>query len=147
MSRKSPKVSFIDERLCFALYSTSKTVISKYQPFLAKLDMTYPQYLVYIALAEHDRLNVNELGALLNLDSGTLTPLLKRMEANGLLTRKRSDEDERRVYIELTAKALDLDLKIADMQKQVSCSIGLETEEFVALRDQLKSINTHLRRS
>lgn len=145
MPKKKPKLSYIDERLCFALYSTSKSVIAQYQPFLVKLDMTYPQYLVYIALAEHKKLNVNELGNLLFLDSGTLTPLLKRMQGNGLVTRERSDEDERRVYVQLTEKALLLSDDIAIMQEAVSCEIGLNSKEFVRLRDQLKSINSKLR--
>lgn len=145
MAKKKPDISFIDERLCFALYSTSKSVIGKYQPFLTKIGMTYPQYLVYIALAERKKLSVNELGEMLFLDSGTLTPLLKRMETSGLVTRNRSADDERKVFVELTEKARTLETDIASMQAEVSCSIGLKKSDFVHLRDQLKSININLR--
>ncbi len=145
MSKSKPNLSYIDERLCFALYSTSKAVIAEYKPYLNKMDMTYPQYLVYITLAEHEILNVNELGQVLFLDSGTLTPLLKRMEANGLITRRRSDDDERQVYLQLTSKAMELKDDIAIMQENVSCNVGLEKHDFVKLRQQLKSINSNLR--
>ena len=147
MSNNKPNLSYVDERLCFALYSTSKSVIALYKPHLAKLNMTYPQYLVYITLAEHGTLNVNELGQVLYLDSGTLTPLLKRMEANGLLIRQRSDDDERQVHMKLTEKAEALHDAIAAMQENVSCSIGLEKVAFSQLRDQLRLINTNLRKS
>jgi len=147
MSNNKPNLSYVDERLCFALYSTSKSVIALYKPHLAKLNMTYPQYLVYITLAEHGTLNVNELGQVLYLDSGTLTPLLKRMEANGLLIRQRSDDDERQVHMKLTEKAEALRDAIAAMQENVSCSIGLEKVAFSQLRDQLRLINTNLRKS
>ena len=96
----------LDNQLCFALYSTSLAMTKLYKPLLEELGLTYPQYLVMLVLWEQDDVAVSELGSRLYLDSGTLTPLLKRMEAAGLLARSRSAEDERRVNIALTEACL-----------------------------------------
>src|SRR5438270_12845677 len=93
----------LDNQLCFALYSTSLAMTKLYKPLLDELGLTYPQYLVMLVLWEGDGLMVSELGQRLYLDSGTLTPLLKRLEASGLVSRMRDVDDERRVRVHLTA--------------------------------------------
>lgn len=98
----------LENQLCFLLYASSREMTKKYKPLLEKLDITYPQYLVLLLLWEQDTLTVKKLGELLSLDSGTLTPMLKRMEHNGLIIRKRSSQDERSVMIQLTSKGFDL---------------------------------------
>src|SRR3954470_8192722 len=104
-SRSLPPESalLLDNQLCFALYSASLAMTKLYKPLLAELGLTYPQYLVMLALWEQDGVAVSQLGERLSLDSGTLTPLLKRLEPAGLVSRIRSVEDERRVHLTLTA--------------------------------------------
>ena len=109
-----PAVQRLDHQLCFALYSSSLLMTKLYKPVLAPLGLTYPQYLVLLVLWETDGIPVGELGTRLYLDSGTLTPLLKRMEAAGLLTRSRAADDERRVIVALTARLQRLHGRVAD---------------------------------
>ena len=135
----------IDQRLCFALYSSSQAIIKNYKTALSDLNMTYPQYLVYLVLDQKKELTVSQLGNDLFLDSGTLTPLLKRMEGNGLVTRKRDAVDERKVMVSLTKEAAKIRDDIAKIQRDVSCSTGLEREDFLALLAQLKVLHTNLR--
>ncbi|MCZ4282842.1 MarR family transcriptional regulator [Kiloniella laminariae] len=144
---ENQKISCLEEQLCFALYSSSQAIIKKYGPFLSALDMTYPQYLAYLALEPKTQIPVKELGELLHLDSGTLSPLLKRMEKSGLVTRERSSEDERKVMVGLSAKARSLEGKIAEMQQAVACSSGLDLETFQQLLTQLKQLNNTLRQN
>src|SRR5215212_4007928 len=99
----SPKALLLDNQLCFALYSASLAMTKLYKPLLDELGLTYPQYLAMLVLWEQDGLMVSDLGERLSLDSGTLTPLLKRLESAGLIARIRAVEDERRVLITLTA--------------------------------------------
>lgn len=98
----------LEFQLCFPLYAASNLMTRLYRPLLAELGLTYPQYLVMLVLWEHDQQSVSEIGARLHLDSGTLTPLLKRMEANGVLRRQRDADDERRVLVSLTPAGDDL---------------------------------------
>ena len=142
---KQLKISPIDDRLCFTLYSTSQAIIKNYRPFLQKMKMTYSQYLVYIVLYEQGELTVNALGKYLHLDSGTLTPLLKRMEVQQRIVRVRSQQDERKVLVKLTDEALELAPDIADMQSKVACSTKLDQAQFNTLLGQLKKLNTTLR--
>ncbi len=132
-----PQVSHLEEQLCFALYRNSQGIIKKYQPYLKELNLTYPQYLVYLALVPREETTVNALGKDLGLDSGTLSPLLKRMEQAGFVSRNRSVEDERRVMIKLTEKGRSLENGVAKMQHAVSCSVGLSMDEFQNLLGQL----------
>ncbi|WP_421783827.1 MarR family winged helix-turn-helix transcriptional regulator [Kiloniella litopenaei] len=131
------KVSQLEEQLCFALYRNSQAIIKKYQPYLKQLNLTYPQYLVYLALEPKDETTVNALGNDLGLDSGTLSPLLKRMEQAGFVNRQRSSEDERRVMIKLTEQGRLLEQGVAKMQHDVSCSVGLTFDEFQDLLTKL----------
>ena len=134
----------LDNQLCFALYSASLAMTKLYKPLLDELGLTYPQYLALLVLWEQDGVSVSELGQRLSLDSGTLTPLLKRLEAAGLLTRLRDAEDERRVRVVLTAdgRALKTEARripgciLAATQCDLS-EVALLTKQVQALRDQL----------
>ena len=124
----------LDRQVCFALYSASRAITAAYRPLLAPLGLTYPQYLVMLALWERSPRTVRELGEALHLESGTLSPLLKRMEANGLLTRTRSADDERQVHVALTAAGTDLRERACDVPAQLSAATGVDPETLAALR-------------
>ncbi len=138
----------LDHQLCFALYSASLAMTKLYKPLLTELGLTYPQYLALLALWEHDGQRVSELGGRLFLDSGTLTPLLKRLEAAGLVRRERSREDERIVGIFLTSAGHALKARAAQVPgcilQATSCSLGEVVElthRVQALRDQLGTLS------
>ncbi|MDF9760682.1 DNA-binding MarR family transcriptional regulator [Peribacillus simplex] len=114
----------LENQLCFLLYASSREMTKKYKPLLDKLEVTYPQYLVLLLLWEQDTLTVKKLGELLALDSGTLTPMLKRMEQNGLIVRERSIEDERSVMIKLTEKGLGLQEEACFIPDRISAISG-----------------------
>ncbi|CAN7220836.1 MarR family transcriptional regulator [Peribacillus frigoritolerans] len=122
MQSKIEKV--LEDQLCFLLYASSREMTKKYKPLLDKLEVTYPQYLVLLLLWEQDKLTVKKLGELLALDSGTLTPMLKRMEQNGLIVRERSTEDERSVMIKLTEKGLGLQEEACFIPDRISAMSG-----------------------
>ena len=122
MQNKIEKV--LEDQLCFLLYASSREMTKKYKPLLDKLEVTYPQYLVLLLLWEQDTLTVKKLGELLALDSGTLTPMLKRMEQNGLIVRERSTEDERSVMIKLTEKGLGLQEEACFIPDRISAMSG-----------------------
>ncbi len=134
----------LDNQLCFALYSTSLAMTRLYKPLLDELGLTYPQYLVLLVLWESDGLSVSELGERLYLDSGTLTPLLKRMEAAGLLTRIRAVEDERRVHITLTAAGRKLKTKAANVAGCILSATQCSIPELVALTQQVQALRQRL---
>ncbi|WP_405178245.1 MarR family transcriptional regulator [Nocardia sp. NBC_01377] len=128
----------LDSQVCFALYAASRAVTRLYRPLLDPLGLTYPQYLVMLVLWDHGSVAVKELGAALDLDSGTLSPLLKRLEANGLLTRSRSAEDERSVRVELTDDGVALRERAADIPRRLACAIGWDPTELVEFRTRLR---------
>ncbi|WP_374305626.1 MarR family winged helix-turn-helix transcriptional regulator [Ferrovibrio sp.] len=130
----------LSKQLCFALYSTSHAFTRAYKPLLAPLDLTYPQYLVMLVLWEEDDVTVKEIGARLQLDSGTLTPLLKRLDAAGLVTRIRDSGDERQVRVMLTEAGRALRAKAEGIPKRLAEAIGEPIAEIIALRDQLTEI-------
>lgn len=132
----------LDDQLCFALYAASRRVVQAYQPLLAPLGLTYPQYLVMLVLWEEDGASVKRLGERLQLDSGTLTPLLKRMEAAGLLTRARDRADERVVRIRLTAEGRALEARAAGVPKALLCRTDVSPAALAALRDALHALAT-----
>jgi MarR family transcriptional regulator, organic hydroperoxide resistance regulator len=143
---KADALLLLDNQLCFALYSTSLAMTRVYKPLLDEIGLTYPQYLAMLVLWEQDGLMVSELGERLYLDSGTLTPLLKRLESSGLIARIRAVEDERRVHITLTAAGRKLKTKAAKIPgcilSATQCSIPelmALTQRVQALRDQLKA--------
>ena len=134
----------LDRQLCFALYSSSLVMTKLYKPVLGALGLTYPQYLVLLALWEADAIGVGELGEQLYLDSGTLTPLLKRMEAAGLLARARAVGDERRVIVTLTAAGRALRRKAEGVPLQVACATGCELHELSELTAQLQALRSNV---
>ena len=140
----SDSALLLDKQLCFALYSTSLTITKIYQPLLAALGLTYPQYLVMLVLWEHDDVTVSALGERLFLDSGTLTPLLKRMEAAGLLLRTRSSVDERRVQIALTDNGRELKAQAAQVPACVISATHWPVAELVTLTEKVQSLRRQL---
>jgi DNA-binding MarR family transcriptional regulator len=134
----------LDNQLCFALYSTSLAMTKLYKPLLDRLGLTYPQYLVMLVLWEQDALTVGELGERLFLDSGTLTPLLKRMQAAGWLTRERAKEDERRVVVALTPEGRKLRRSAVSVPQEVSCATQCTLDEVTELRQRLHGLRQRL---
>lgn len=134
----------LDQQLCFALYSASLAMTKAYKPMLTPLGLTYPQYLVMLLLWEQDELTVNELGQLLHLDSGTLTPLLKRMESQGLLARHRDTQDERRVRVILSQAGRALQGRAASVPVNMACQLQLDGQEIGQLRTQLQALRARL---
>ena len=134
----------LDNQLCFALYSSSLVMTKLYKPVLSALGFTYPQYLVLLVLWETDAIGVGELGERLYLDSGTLTPLLKRMESAGLLVRERAASDERRVIVTLTVAGRALRRKAERVPMQVACATGCKLDEISALTAQLKALRSNV---
>ena len=134
----------LDNQLCFALYSASLATTRIYKPLLEPLGLTYPQYLALLVLWEHDGLTVGELGERLFLDSGTLTPLLKRMEAAGWLSRQRASDDERRVLVSLTADGQALKRRAQSVPRALAAATGCSADELVALTQRLQHLRTQL---
>jgi DNA-binding MarR family transcriptional regulator len=136
----------LDKQLCFALYSASLAMTKVYKPLLAPLGLTYPQYLVMLALWEDDGQTVSALGDKLALDSGTLTPLLKRLEAQGQLSRARDAQDERRVIVRLTEAGRKLKIAARSVPPRIARSTGCELGEIVELTRHLTSVRDALSR-
>lgn len=134
----------LDNQVCFALYSASLAMTRVYKPLLDALGLTYPQYLAMLVLWEKDGLMVSELGDKLFLDSGTLTPLLKRMEASGLITRLRAVEDERRVHISLTAQGCALKAQAATIPACILSASQCSIPELMALTKQVQALRNQL---
>ncbi|MDH6310205.1 DNA-binding MarR family transcriptional regulator [Dysgonomonas sp. PFB1-18] len=130
----------LENQLCFPLYALSRQITALYRPHLEKLGLTYPQYLVMMVLWEHDSVTIKQLGELLWLDSGTLTPLLKRMEANNLLVRKRSAEDERLVDITITDKGEALQKEAEEISPFIKKGLNMSDVQIDDLRQQIKEI-------
>ncbi|MGA0588613.1 MarR family winged helix-turn-helix transcriptional regulator [Dyella sp. KRB-257] len=130
----------LKRQLCFALYAASNRVTRLARSALDALGLTYPQYLVLLVLWEHSTCTVGEIGQALMLDSGTLTPLLKRMEANGLLTRTRDPADERCVRIALSPQGRALKRRAAQVPAGMRCRIGLPPDDIESLREQLHAL-------
>lgn len=127
----------VDDQLCFALYSASKALTAAYRQALSELGMTYPQYLTMLAVWESDGRTVAELGRAIELDSGTLSPLLRRLEAADLLRRERSTTDERVVRVFVTRKGRELEPRAAAVRARVEAATGLTPAEFAELRSML----------
>ena len=140
----------LDVQLCFALYSTSLAMTKLYKPLLAPMGLTYPQYLAMLVLWETDGPSVSELGQRLNLDSGTLTPLLKRLESSGLIERRRATADERRVEIHLTSAGHALREQAVAIPEHLACASACGPTELESLTRRLHELRgnvlTHLAR-
>lgn len=134
----------LEHQLCFALYSSSLAMTKLYKPLLEPLGLTYPQYLAMLALWEHDGLTVSELGQRLQLDSGTLTPLLKRLQAVGLLERRRDTADERRVLLQLTAAGRALKTRAAKVPQHIACAAGCSLDDLASLTQRIKQLREQI---
>ncbi len=134
----------LDGQLCFALYSANLAMGKLYRQLLAKLDLTYPQYLVMLVLWEGDGITVSDLGERLFLDSATLTPLLKRLQAAGLVQRTRGTQDERQVIVTLTDEGSALREKAGYVPEDVFCATGCEIDELSGLKHQLETLRSSL---
>ena len=127
----------LDSHLCFALYAASNHMTRMFVPFLRKLGVTYPQYLVLVVLWERGPHGVGNLAALLRMEFGTLSPMLKRMESKRLITRQRSPSDERRVVVALTAKGVSLRKRTEQMLGEFYCFLNMPLDELTDLKDRL----------
>lgn len=136
----------LDNQLCFRLYSASKALTQAYGPILRPLDLTYPQYLSMLVLWEVKEVTVKDLGDRLNLDSGTLSPLLKKLEAKGLLIRERQSDDERVVLIKLTKEGLNLKKKAQSVPEQLACRMDLKLKEMIDLQKKLDQLLMNLQK-
>ena len=147
MTKKTTKefnLLALDNQFCFALYSASLALTKTYKPLLEQLNLTYPHYLVMMVLWDQDDVLVKDIGSALFLDSGTLTPLLKRLEASGLLHRRRDENDERQVRIVLTDEGRQLRKAASAIPPQILCASGQTRETLIALRQQLTELRDQL---
>ena len=137
----------LDRHLCFALYSASRAMTAAYRPMLTEMNLTYPQYLVLLVLLEEGRVTVGRLGERLQLDSGTLSPLLKRLEANGFVRRERSQTDERLVDVTLTPAGRRLERKAQCIPGELAGSTGITEHQAAELRDAVRRLTDALNAS
>lgn len=141
-----PNSLLLDKQLCFALYSASLAVTQGYKPLLEPLGLTYPQYLVMLVLWETDGLGLKEVADRLGQKPGALTPVIKRMELDGLLTRVRSAQDERYIHIGLTEKGKSLQQSAREVNECIFECSGLSNDEVVELRDKLNSLKVNFKK-
>lgn len=134
----------LDHQLCFALYSATNSITRLYRNLLSEHKLTYPQYLVLLVLWERDGVAIKDVIQRLKLESGTLSPIIKRMQGAGLVDKRRSQRDDRVVNLFLTEKARQLEPLVAGIQNQVACHTGLSSEEIFVLIDQLGALSDKL---
>jgi DNA-binding MarR family transcriptional regulator len=134
----------LENQLCFALYAATRAISRTYREKLDAMGLTYPQYLVLLVLWEQDRQSVSQIGARLRLDSGTLTPLLQRLEGMGLVARERAQHDERIVVIHLTAEGEKLRTAALDARKHVGCRLNMSETEILRLRSEIMNLIAEL---
>lgn len=144
---KRKSAPLLDAQLCFALYSTSLSMSKLYRKLLRNMGITYSQYLVLMVLWEQDELTVSEIGERLVLDSATLTPLLKRMQAQGLVSRERAASDERQVVISLTAEGDKLREQAADLPREVLRATESSAAELTAMKEELMALRARLHKN
>ena len=130
----------LDNQLCFPLYACAKEVVRAYKPYLEELDLTYTQYITMMVLWEHREMKVKDMGRRLYLDSGTLTPLLKRLEEKGYVKRRRSREDERDLIVTVTEQGEALKERAVNVPKRLAACISIEPEKALALGSLLHEI-------
>jgi len=133
----SDETTGLEQMICFELYAASRAMTSLYRPALDALGITYPQYAALRVIWHHGSITVGDLGRALDLDSGTLSPLLKRLEAQGLVTRERGTHDERTVTVRPTAQGAELQPKVADLPHRLACAVDLTGAEFTQLHHLL----------
>jgi len=134
----------LEDQLCFKLYAISRQITGAYRPVLENLDITYPQYLVMLVLWKENEITVKELGKRLYLDSGTLTPLLKRLEQKKVISRQRDTADERSVIITLTLEGKNMQQKAKKIPETLGKCLSLNQQEYLQLKDQLNNLLTQL---
>jgi len=134
----------LHDQLCFALYAASRAVTQRYRPLLDALNLTYPQYLVMLVLWEHGTVPIKDIGTALHLDYGTLTPLVKRLETNGLVHRERSAEDERTVLVKLTDQGTDLRTRAATVPAAIGAAMGLTPPQFDEVKRLLRMLTANV---
>lgn len=137
----------LDNQLCFALYSTNLALNKLYRQLLAPLKLTYPQYLVMLVLWEQDDITVSDIGERLFLDSATLTPLLKRLESAGLISRQRSRQDERQVAVTLSEEGRELQQQALNIPQAVGCAAQCDVDTMLALKHELEKLRQRLHRA
>lgn len=142
-----PPAPLLDDQLCFTLYAASRALTSLYRPLLDPHGLTYPQYLVMLVLWEHGSAPVKDLVAALQLDYGTLTPLIKRLEANGLVTRERRADDERVVEVALTPAGAALRTRIGSIPPAIGGAMGLESDELALVQDLVRRLTGNVLQS
>ena len=130
----------LENQLCFLLYASSREIVKRYKPLLDKIDLTYTQYIAMLVLWEKKQLTVKELGECLYLDSGTLTPLLKKLESKGFVTRTRSEKDERSLVVTLTQEGEKLKEQAVEIPLQIAGCINLTPQEEKLLYDMLQKV-------
>ncbi|MBD7913500.1 MarR family winged helix-turn-helix transcriptional regulator [Clostridium cibarium] len=130
----------IENQLCFPLYAAAREVIKQYTPILDKYNLTYTQYIAMLVLWEKEKATVKEIGKILHLDSGTLTPLLKKIESMGLITRYRDVNDDRVVIAELTEKGLELKDEVIGVPNEIICKVNLSMEKAIQLKKLLDEL-------
>ena len=130
----------LDQQICFSLYATSREIIRLYKPLLDPHGLTYTQYLTMMVMWEEEKITVKGMGKRLHLDSGTLTPLLKKLEAMGHVTRYRDPQDDRVVIVELTDSGRQLKQNMIDVPKQIACQVQLPIEDAIKLKEQLDDL-------
>ncbi|GCD09484.1 MULTISPECIES: MarR family winged helix-turn-helix transcriptional regulator [Clostridium] len=130
----------LDNQLCFALYACSREITKLYKPALDKLGITYTQYISLLVLWEKDNITVKEMGKKLHLDSGTLTPLLKKLECMELVNRTRDTVDERKVFVKLTQKGIELKEMAIEIPNRILCSTGLTLQSAELLKENITSL-------
>ena len=135
-----------NEMSCFSLYACGKEVVRRHKDFLDPLDLTYTQYITMAVLWDRREITVKELGERLQLDSGTLTPLLKRLETKGYITRRRSSDDERNLIVECTDAGMELRSKTSDIPEKIKCQFGLSSEECDQLGQLLGKLHNNIRK-
>lgn len=134
----------LDDQLCFALYAASRAVTQRYRPLLENLGLTYPQYLVLLVLWEHDTVPVKDIGAALQLDYGTLTPLVKRLETAGFVRRERDPDDERTVRVSLTDRGVDLRERAREVPAAMGAAMALPENDFAEAKRILRQLTINV---
>lgn len=134
---KNESQLLLKNQICFPLYACSKEIVRQYKPFLDELDLTYTQYITMLVMWEHKQLNVKEIGSYLYLDSGTLTPLLKKLEDKGYIVRTRSKADERNLSVTLTKEGIELQAKAVEIPEKVGQCVNFSAEDSLKLYELL----------
>lgn len=146
--QKGEDLLALDNQVCFALYAVNRAVTSRYRPLLAELDLTYPQYLVMLVMWEaasrEEAPRVSAIGERLRLDSGTLTPLLQRLEQRGLVSRRRSSDDERVVTVALTEAGRAMRERARQVPERLLCELGVDAAQAARLRQDLRQLLSRL---